>query len=610
MSTSLRSYDHRSITSKKNYCKKNFISLRNELQEKINNKMCGIQAILYDEYSDGTHLDLQKAFSETESIQKRGPDSSTVIMNKNGFYRFCRLAINDLSTLGNQPMISFSPFASGSRLQGVQEKEEKITFMCNGEIYNHKELKEKYDLVCKSKSDCEVILRLYEKIGFTETVKQLDGVFAIILTHGKVTYYTRDRIGVRPLFVGITRSGKHPALASNVSGLLSFCDNVRQVHPGIVFRHEKKSFSLMNGPSTTIEHVFRFSYSPGEIMNSESEILRKIQDLVINAVKKRLPSERNIGCLLSGGLDSSIITSILVRFLGKENVRTYSVGFKDSVDLKYARIVADFLQTKHTEVIIPDSCSNESGHVFINLLSTVIKTLETYDITTIRASMGMYYLCKYIKENTDDTVIFSGEGADELFGGYLYFHNAPSADIANLETLRLLYDMHEYDALRADRCISSNGLDLREPFLDKDLVDYVMKLSSSYKVPRIRDSCERSSRPIFTTEGREGESEARKIEKYILRKAFEDFLPENVAWRRKDGFSDGITGLKTEPWYKSPFAFTAFTLAGVTIEKDYYKKIFNDLFPTYKLDIPMWLPKWSDQTDDPSGRALKVYDEK
>lgn len=513
--------------------------------------MCGIQAILSPDIN---------LLIPSGGVEKRGPDSSTTIANSSGFFRFFRLAINDLTVLGNQPM------------HGWDDQGQKIMLMCNGEIYNHSSLRKDHGLECESNSDCEVIIRLYEKFirsgdknAFVNMIKLLDGIFAIVLVHGNITFYTRDRIGVKPLYIGTTKKDGYPALSSLVAGLLPFAENIRQVPPGIVFKYNKSS------RETSLEHVFRFVYSPGE----EKLCYEKIRMLMFNAVKKRLGCERKIGCLLSGGVDSSIIASILVHFLGGQNVRTYSIGFKDSVDLKYARIVAKHLNTVHTEVIMDDS-DNFSN--IIGKVETIIKNLETYDITTIRASMGMYSICEYISKNTDDVVIFSGEGADELFGGYLYFHNAPSAEDANLETLKLLYNLHEYDVLRADRCISSNGLELREPFLDKEVVDYVLKLASVYKTPSVNE-------------------QGVRIEKYILRKAFEDYLPFEIVWRRKDGFSDGVSGF-AQPWFRY-----------ISDEKNYYRKIFDELFNGYNLSIQMWMPKWSNQTD-PSGRALTIYDEK
>ena len=300
-------------------------------------------------------------------------------------------------------------------------------------------------------------------------------------------------------------------------------------------------------------------------------------------------SERPIGCLLSGGLDSSLITSILCNLLGSENVRTYSIGMTGSEDLKQAQKVATYLGTKHTEVLF----TPEEG---FNAIPDVIRDLESYDITTIRASVGMWLLAKYISEKSDDIVLYSGEGADELFCGYLYFHYAPTSYELGEESRRLIKELYLYDVLRADRCISSHGLELRVPFLDPRLTELCQSLESNMIKP------------------------FNGIEKYLLRSAFdnEEYLPDSILWRRKDGMSDGISGDSGKKWFEqiqefvelkiSDEEFEPFKTLFPSKESYYYKKLFDELFPTYQPVFKYWLPKWIDCKGDPSGRLLTVFE--
>jgi asparagine synthase (glutamine-hydrolysing) len=255
-----------------------------------------------------------------------------------------------------------------------------------------------------------------------------------------------------------------------------------------------------------------------------------------------------------------------------------------STDLYYAKKVADYLGTNHHEILF----TPEEGFAVI---PEVIKSLASYDITTIRASVGMYLISKYISENTNDKVIFSGEGSDEVLEGYLYFHNAPTPEDGENESVRLIKQLHLYDVLRADRCISVNGLEPRVPFLDKDFVNVALSLSAEQKRPQ------------------------KGFEKYILRKAFEGYLPNEVLWRRKEGFSDGVSSVK-KAWYHHIQEMVdplipdyLFNPNFPSKEAMYYNMIFNNIFPKYGyLTIPYWMPRWSD-SKDPSGRMIQVYDE-
>jgi asparagine synthase (glutamine-hydrolysing) len=530
--------------------------------------MCGIFAVFHNAASPPTCL--FKIWAAQHILKKRGPDSSSIVMNTREFLAFTRLAIVDTSTAGNQPFFS---------------NDRKVAVICNGEIYNYKQLIEKYDLHCTSQSDCEVLLRLYEKVGFREMVSQLDGVFALVLRDYKdnMVYAARDYIGVRPLFTGITVDGS-VAFASVAAALLPFCTDVEQFPPShyvCLTEQDRLPFRvriplkkvLIHPPVNFLEHV------------------TSLRSLLFNAVKKRLQGERPVGCLLSGGLDSSIVTFILQKLLGKGNVRTYSVGMKDplllddqahrSLDCRYAEQVANHLGTIHSEV----SFTPQDG---FNAIPEVIQQLETYDITTVRASVPMYLLAQYIKKETKDTIIFSGEGSDELFAGYLYFKKAPSLSALLLESKNLIQELPYFDVLRADRCISSNGLEVRVPFLDIHVAEFARRMGEA-KWP------------------------VNNIEKFHLRTCFDGDLPEAVLWRRKDGLSDGCSGVKTWATYIQEFVEPLVSdkeLADTDFpskEALYYKRVYDSLFPTLTTNCPhYWMPKWTGNTKDPSGRLVET----
>lgn len=286
-----------------------------------------------------------------------------------------------------------------------------------------------------------------------------------------------------------------------------------------------------------------------------------------------MTSDRDIGCLLSGGLDSSLVASILAAELRQQGkkLHTFSVGFPDSTDLVYARQVAAHIQSEHHELVL----TYEDA---LKRLPDVVRAIETYDTTTVRASTPMYLLCEWITQNFPHRVIFSGEGSDELFCGYLYFHLAPTPEDAQKDSTRLLSQLWQYDVLRADRCTASNGLEFREPFLDRQLLEYVTALPADYVVPR------------------DG------YEKHVLRSAFtEEDLPHAVLWRRKAAFSDAVSG-DEKPWYKWIHEF----VGGKNIsEPHYYKQLFDAAFQTYRPLVQLWLPRWVEVGQEPSATVLQ-----
>lgn len=518
--------------------------------------MCGILGV----FCNCQYVNTEKVIRGGQFLKSRGPDKTVTKVSKDGIYIFSRLAINGIDN-GMQPM-----------------QHGNTMLMCNGEIYNHTALEKKYGLECKTGSDCEVILHLYLKLGFEKMVQELDGVYAIIIIDQDDVYLARDRFGVRPLYTGWTQTtpDSHLAASSLPNCLDGWCDNITEFPPYSTAHYNKLTRQI------TYQQR-EYQLATNRLTMTESVLIKKVRQTMINAVKKRLMSDRPIGCLLSGGLDSSIVTAILCNILGASNVRTYSIGMKGSTDLEKARVVAAYLGTDHHEVVF----TPQEG---IEIIPELIEQLGTKDITTIRASVGMYLLAKYISTTTQDRVIFSGEGSDEMFGGYLYFHNAPTPVDAENEALRLLHNIHYYDVLRADRTLSSNGLEMREPFLDQELCQLVLSLPAQYKVP------------------------VQGFEKYLLRKAFEDDLPQAIAWRRKEGFSDGVSSLK-KPWYTHLQEYIDTRLGDEVVSAQYHSKeamyyslVFEKYFQTYRFNQPHWLPKWS-LSQDPSGRLIGAFDE-
>ncbi len=518
--------------------------------------MCGIITIYCN---NAKQRQLNEIINSHEMLANRGPDCGSLIINKKEILGFRRLSVVDLSTNSNQPFFN---------------ADKSVKLLCNGEIYNHKILEKDYDIVTESNSDCECIMHLYNKVGFKKMISLLNGDFAIVLFTPEKVYFARDRIGVRPLFYGFTNDGNF-ALASYARALSGFCSEINQIKPGWGF------FNKRTKKITFTEYTLAPTYN-----SFGSNITTSIRKTLVTAVKDRLMSDRPICCLLSGGLDSSIVTSIVCRLIGPKNVRTYSIGMRGSEDLKYAKKVSDYLGTNHTEVLF----TAEEG---LNCIPHVIRDIESYDITTIRASVAMWLLSKYISKNTKNTVLLSGEGADELFCGYLYFHYAPNSKAVFDESLRLLKQLYLYDVLRADRCVSSHGLELRVPFLDRHLIQLCLSLPGEMRMPK------------------------QGMEKFILREAFEGFLPDYILNRRKDGMSDGVSGGKKK-WYEQIKDFVHTQVSDEEFEKTerfpskeayYYRKIYDNIFPTYQPVYTYWLPKWIKHGGDPSGRNVKIFNE-
>lgn len=498
--------------------------------------MCGIFASLN---SGNFHEHFEK-------LKHRGPDRSKIYEDDRCFLGFHRLCIHDTTHHGDQPL-----------------ELDDMKLICNGEIYNYKELVETNNFHMSSGSDCEVILHMYKKYGIRDTLDRLDGVFAFVLKDGDNFYAARDYYGVRPLFYGKDENDTY-YFASEIKAL-SFLERVEWFPSG----------QYWNGDFINYKIIYD---KPFHFFNEDT-----CRELLTKAVNKRLSGERPIGFLLSGGLDSSIVCKLGKDFL-KKDITTFSIGYVgNSRDLTYSDIFVKENRTKHHVV-------RYNFEEALNILPEVIRMIESYDITTIRASVPHYLIGKYIKENTDIKIVLSGEGADEIFGGYLYFHNAPTINDFKNETMRLLDDIYMFDALRSDRCMASHGLEVRVPFLDKDFVRFVMRTDTNQKVVQ------------------------NGYEKYYLRKTFENDLPKEIAWRRKDGFSDSNGNFVNDfkEWVEteiSDFELNNNPYNCSTKEELYYRRIFEENYPKRENITPyMWRPKWT-HIIDPSGQLLGDFDE-
>jgi len=591
--------------------------------------MCGIFALLNNENCIPDDL-IQIQF---EKGKNRGPEFSTLqnvsLKTKFGFHR---LAINGLNTESNQPI-----------------KVNNITLICNGEIYNYKELYGLLpDITPKTESDCEIIIHLYEKFGIEYTLKILDGVFAFVLLDDNCNsreskiFVARDPYGVRPLYFlknklfGMQNTNENIlGFASELKVLSGLCNNtikienvydILQFQPGTYseyyFTHKVLSYwkplkENIKYHSTGFTELISFDNKQNHT-NELNNILKNIQKYLRLAVQKRCcNTERPIACLLSGGLDSSLVAALVCEFHKKNNlpmIETYSIGLADSEDLKYAKIVAEHLGTIHREIIL-------TKDFFLSVIPEVIYAIESYDTTSVRASIGNYLLGKYISQNSKAKVIFNGDGSDELIGGYLYMSSAPNAIEFDKECRRLLDNIYAFDVLRSDKCISSHGLEPRTPFLDRAWTQYYLSIPPQYRY----HSGEFFRHPC------------KNMEKFLLRLAFSHehnesthLLPEKVLWRTKEAFSDGVSGqnqslymiiqehidTKVDNFKGLKLKYNAMKEkidcinTPTTSEQIYYRMLFEEYYPGYANIVPyFWMPKYVKATD-PSARTLEIYKDK
>jgi len=540
--------------------------------------MCGIFAHIQKKTI--TKEEEEKLVNEFYKSQNRGPDNSQFVIHDNVFLGFHRLSINGIEH-GNQPM--------------TLAEDENVILLCNGEIYNYTQLGKQFGYTLTTGSDCEIILHLYKQFGCANMVPLLDGVFGFVIYDKtkNMIYAGRDPIGVRSLYIGTTSENSSYTIASEMKSIHEISSNISQFPVGSIWDMDTTNFEL-----NTFTKYYNMDtiYNDTSLTTSEPPIIMdSIYTLLDKAVTKRLMSDKPIGCLLSGGFDSSIVAALLSKHFPPNTLKTFSIGLEGSPDLLYARKVADFIQSDHHEVVV-------SEKEMLETIEDDIRQIECYDTTTIRASTPMFILSKYIKNHTDVTVVYSGEGSDEASGSYLYFHNAPSPEEFKKETIRLMKDLSYFDVLRCDKSIAGAGLEVRVPFLDKEFLKMYMNVDPEQKMP--------------TTY---------KMEKYLLRKAFEKYnlLPKEVLWRMKEGMSDGVSS-QSRGWYEiiqehAEKEITDEELIRLRLfysknppmfkEAAWFRKLFDKYYSKAHHTVPYyWLPKWSGDLVEPSARALEgVY---
>jgi asparagine synthase (glutamine-hydrolysing) len=546
--------------------------------------MCGI-VCAFDIKSNS--LDVRSnVLKMVKKVRHRGPDWSGIYSNNNAILAHERLAIVD-PTSGKQPIIS----DDGLKVIAV-----------NGEIYNHKDLRQKYtpDYKFKTESDCEVILALYEKKG-VNFLNDLNGIFAFALYDSSNDKYiiARDHMGIIPLYMGWDKQNIF-YVSSELKSLEGICNRIELFPPGHYLDSIDGELTKWYAPKWT---------SFDRVKDSKT-IIKQIHDSLSAAVKRQLMSDVPYGVLLSGGLDSSVTSALAKKFASKRiesndqqdawwpQLHSFSVGLDGAPDLKAAKIVADHIGTVHHEI-------NFTVQEGVDAIRDVIYHLETYDVTTVRASTPMYLMARAIK-SLGIKMVLSGEGADELFGGYLYFHKAPNAKEFHEETVRKLDKLHQYDCLRANKSLAAWGIEGRVPFLDKEFIDIAMGINPEDKM--IKNG---------------------RIEKWVLREAFKDYLPESVLWRQKEQFSDGVG----YSWIDSLKELVSEEVSDFDLknaskifpvnppqnkEEFYYRIIFKDHFPSdaaaksvpsvpsVACSTPQAL-EWDEafkKMNDPSGRSV------
>ena len=572
--------------------------------------MCGIFALL-----NSINASLDTLSREFMKGQGRGPEFSKLDTSYTGMtLGFHRLAINGLNEASNQPLVI-----------------NDVVLICNGEIYNYRELYKDMGVEPITGSDCEVIIHLYLKYGIEQTLLMLDGEYAFVLydnracaDHSNRVFVARDPFGVRPLYYlktrGLDNNHRAYGFASELKCLAHFYNtgianySLGQFAPGTYTCFKMSSFGWEmekeNVPYflPNLQHAWNVNEQVASTMASDM-YLRVSAYLNAAVVKRCLTTERPIACLLSGGLDSSLITALVNNFYMSNNVpsklETYSIGLAGSEDLRHARIVADYLGTRHTEITVTEQ-------EMFDAIPEVIRAIESYDTTTVRASIGNYLLGKYIAANSDAKVIFNGDGSDELLGGYLYMNKCPDDIEFDRESRRLLKDIHLFDVLRSDKSISSHGLEPRPPFLDIGFVNHVLSIPAYFR--NHKNMTGPKTHPHIG------------IEKFIIRYSFSDeifkdycgrqVLPNEILWRKKEAFSDGVSNhgrslftIIQERICEQLCANNPYSkyIPSIEIEKAYYKDIFDKAYPNCAHILPyFWMPKYTNATD-PSARTLTFY---
>jgi asparagine synthase (glutamine-hydrolysing) len=573
--------------------------------------MCGIIGVF--NLKESSEKLRPQALKMSKKIRHRGPDWSGIYCGERAILAHERLAIVDPQS-GRQPL--YSP-------------DGKVVLAVNGEIYNHQEIRDRqagtYDF--KTRSDCEVILSLYIEKG-VNFLEDLNGIFAFALYDEEKDAYliARDHIGIIPLYMGWDEAGSF-YVASELKSLEGYCTKIESFPPGHYLYSSNEGSKLQSAGGTANDGLVRWykrdwmeydnvknnpSTDNYQLSTANSPI-DELREALEAAVKRQLMTDVPYGVLLSGGLDSSIVSAIAKKYAAKRiegdgtekawwpRLHSFAVGLEGSPDLAAARKVADYIRTVHHEVHF----TIQEG---LDAIRDVIYHIETYDVTTIRASTPMYLLARVI-HSMGIKMVLSGEGADEIFGGYLYFHKAPDAKALHEETVRKLDKLHLYDCLRANKSLAAWGVEGRVPFLDKEFMDVAMRLNPEDKLSGLKG----------------------RMEKWILRKAFEDYLPESVAWRQKEQFSDGVgyswidtlkevaaSHVSDEEFAKAAERFPI--NPPMTKEEYHYRTIFEELFPSdsaastvpsvpsVACSTPVAL-EWDaafKNMIDPSGRAVKT----
>ena len=553
--------------------------------------MCGISGILNCEGHDKSLR--SKVLKMSSRLRHRGPDWSGIYCGKTAILAHERLSIVDPQS-GKQPL--FAP--DGKQVLAV-----------NGEIYNHQEIRErykgKYDF--QTGSDCEVILPLYRDKGMN-FLEEINGIFAFVLYDEEKNCFMigRDHIGIIPLYIGSDKEGRI-YFGSELKALEGFCDEYKTFPPGYYYDSRDGEFHKW----------YKRDWTDYENVKNNGASVLELRNSLEAAVKRQLMSDVPYGVLLSGGLDSSVISAVAKKYASKRieesgkadawwpQLHSFAIGLKGAPDLTKAKLVADYIGTVHHEI-------NYTIQEGLDAVSDVIYHIETYDVTTVRASTPMYLLARVIK-SMGIKMVLSGEGADEVFGGYLYFHKAPDAKAFHEETVRKLGKLHLYDCLRANKSLSAWGVEGRVPFLDKEFLDVAMRTNPKAKMCSILP----------------GSDPKASMEKRIVREAFEDMLPEEVAWRQKEQFSDGVgyswidtlKKITSEAVTDEQMAHAAerFPInTPLCKEEYYYRSIFEEHFPSESAarSVPHeasvacstavaleWDEAWKNM-NDPSGRAV------
>ena len=563
--------------------------------------MCGIWSLINLKRKN-PELDIVKLFQDFYNLKHRGPDNSYFETYNNVTIGFHRLAIMDDTFNANQPFI-------------LEDDKRTIIFICNGEIFNFKELIELHRLPSHIKNDCMVIPEVYmdmlkrdNTFDFNRFIKEeVKGEFAFILyefdhlKNLKKVIVGRDEVGVRPLYYSPNPTDTL-LFTSEIKGGLSFDGDLKEFPPGHIFTYTLDELDNLSCDKYNYSTV----YDVVPINLSEAEHLKAVQTAVLNSVRRRLNADKPFAFLLSGGVDSSLVAAISAKILGKP-IRTFCCSIKGEdgkgvgTDLKYARMVAEHIGSSHTEVLF----TPEEG---LAAIPDVIRTIESWDTTTVRASVVQYLVCKYIGEYTDCKVVMVGEGVDEIASSYLFNWYAPNGTALHQCSKEYVKNIHYYDVKRADRCICRWGLEGRVPLLDPEFIKAYWTIPGDARMPTYKN-----------------------MEKWFLRKAFDEtnILPDKVLWRTKEAQSDACSS-KEKSWYSIIQEFvedkvTDEELASAaerfpyctpqTKEAFYYRKIFCDVFGEERQEViaGYWQPKWNKQGQevteyiDPSARVLSVY---